>query len=97
MYVDSQNRLRLSPGDLSAFLVCRHRSGLDLAVARGVLAKPVRNSPVLNALREHGAEHERAYVAHLRAAGLSVVDIPADRDVESRAAATHRAMRSGVD
>ena len=31
MHVDA-DRLRLSPSDLSAFLGCRHRTGLDLAV-----------------------------------------------------------------
>lgn len=88
--------LRLSPSDLSSFLGCRHRTGLDLAVAHGALTKPVWNDPVAEALRERGAAHERAYVDKLRAEGFDVVEIDSERDLDARVAATLDAMQSGV-
>src|SRR6185436_19298153 len=96
MHVDA-GQLRLSPSDLSAFLGCRHRTGLDLAVARGVLEKPAWDDPLLQALRDRGAAHQRAYVDSLRQAGLRVVEIETDAPAASRAAATLDVMRNGVD
>jgi predicted RecB family nuclease len=89
--------LRLSPSDLSGFLGCRHLTGLDLAVAHGLLPKPVQNDAVLEAMRRRGAEHEQAYVDSLRANGLAVVAIPTtNADIAARAAATLQAMRDGA-
>jgi len=96
MHVDA-GQLRLSPSDLSAFLGCRHRTGLDLAVARGVLEKPAWDDPLLQALRDRGAAHERAYVDSLRQAGLRVVEIETDAPAAARAAATLDVMRNGAD
>ena len=71
MYLRSST-LVLSPTDLSAFLACRHRTGLDLAVARGALEKPEWRDPIGQALRERGLEHERHYLQWLRDQGLQV-------------------------
>jgi predicted RecB family nuclease len=89
--------LRLSPSDLSGFLGCRHRTGLDLAVVNGKLAKPVQNDAFLRSMRERGLEHERAYVESLRAQGFSIIEIPTIGDMPARAEATRVAMREGVE
>jgi len=96
MRLDTSN-LRLAPSDLSEFLSCRHRTGLDLAVASGVLDRPHRHDPMADALGARGAEHERAYVASLRAEGLQVVEIDQEQPTEARIAQTLDAMRSGAD
>jgi uncharacterized protein len=89
--------LRLSPSDFSAFLGCRLRTGLDLAVARGLLAKPRSNAVGLQALRDRGEQHEQAYVQHLRDQGLTVVEIDTEAATAARAAATVQAMHQGAD
>ncbi|MCL4813490.1 MAG: TM0106 family RecB-like putative nuclease, partial [Vicinamibacteraceae bacterium] len=102
----AHDSLVLAPTDLSAFLGCRHRTGLDLAAAFGLLEKPVWTSAALQALQQRGAEHERRYVESLRASGLRVVEVEtvtgATRDdgrpdVAVRVAATLEAMRAGAD
>ena len=93
--VDSN--LRLAPSDLSEFLSCRHRTGLDLAVAAKALDRPHRHDPMADALRKRGAEHERAYVASLRAKGLQVVEIDQEPPPDAGIARTLDAMRSGAD
>ena len=82
-----------APTDLSNFLSCRHLSALDLRVARGELERPVRHDEVLEALREHGRAHEKAYLAHLRAQGLNIVG----NDEGSANEATLDAMHAGID
>ncbi len=68
--------LVLAPTDLSTFLSCRHRTGLDLAAARHVLKKPTYEDPYAAMLAERGEAHEQQYVESLRAQGLDVVHIP---------------------
>ena len=96
MHLDA-GQLWLSPSDLSAFLGCRHRTGLDLAAAHNVLNRPVRNDPMLDALRDRGERHERAYVQSLRDQGLQVVRIDDDQSVADRECATRNAMAAGVE
>jgi uncharacterized protein len=86
--------LVLAPTDLSAFLGCRHRTGLDLAVAHGALAPPEWSDPLGQALAERGLAHEREYVAWLRREGLRVVDLAGRTDAEAR---TREALGQGVD
>lgn len=93
-----ENSLRLSPSDLSNHLACRHLTSLDLAVARGELAKPVLHSKFLDLLRARGDEHEKAYVAALRARGLAVADLSGNRELSDTAyQATRDAMAGGAD
>jgi predicted RecB family nuclease len=66
--------LVLSPTDLSSFLNCRHRIGLELAVARGELTRPTAVDAFAAILQRLGEEHEQRYVEALRARGLRVVD-----------------------
>jgi uncharacterized protein len=83
----------LSPTDLSAFLGCRHRTGLDLAAALGLLERPRWTDPFAEILQQRGEAHERQFVDSLRGQGLAVADV---RDADDRAAATLQAMQSGV-
>lgn len=96
--------IRLSPSDLSNHLACRHLTALDLAVAHGLLAKPVVHSHFLDMLRARGDAHEKAYVESLRARGLLVVDLSASphegasaqRLTDEGFDATRAAMASGA-
>ena len=62
----ANGRLIASPTDLANFLVCRHKTALDLRVAAGVLDKPLWVDPLADLLRKRGQEHEDRYVAVLR-------------------------------
>ena len=88
--------LRLSATDLANHLGCVHLSQLDLAVAEGRAQRPHRNDPIVELLTERGREHEAAYLEHLRAQKLVVVEIrtaPGADSVET----TLAAMRDGAD
>jgi predicted RecB family nuclease len=87
---------RLSASDLSNQLACRHLTSLDLAVAVGASPAPTWHSPDSWVLQKRGLEHESAYVGHLAAQGLSVVDL---RDVSEQEASREvgAAMERGVD
>lgn len=87
---------RLSASDLSNHLACRHLTSLDFSVAVGARPAPTWHSPDLWVLQKRGLEHENAYVAHLAAQGMSVVDLrDAGEQEASREVAT--AMQKGVD
>lgn len=77
--------LVLAATDLSNFLACSHRSALDLAVALGKLAAPELHVDAhTRLLRERGQAHELAYLEHLRAQGLNVVEVPHEGPLEAR-------------
>ena len=88
----------LAATDLSNFLGCGHRTGLDLAVAFGAIPAP---PPVLDAalrlLQERGSAHEQAYIEHLRDQGLEVIEIPTEAPKDARVARTLEALKSGPD
>ncbi len=90
-----QSTLELTASDLSSFLGCRHRTGLDLAVALGQKERPTWSDPLADLLRERGLEHEHRYVEGLKAQGLEIVDLSAlaGAAAEER---TLEAMRAGV-
>jgi hypothetical protein len=68
---------RLSASDLVGHLNCRNLTELDVAVAKGRLAKPKSwADPLLDVLRERGIRHEEAYVDHLREEGRTVQRSP---------------------
>ena len=91
-------QLRFSPTDLNAFLACEHLTTLQLAVARGELAKPWRHNPHADLIRRKGDEHEAAYLARLQAEGSHVAEIFFDdRDWARAAAETERAIQDGAD
>lgn len=87
----------LSATDLSNFLGCRHRTGLDLAVAEKKLKAPWQPpDPFIELLRQRGAEHERSYVEALKSEGLNLIDLNG-LEPDEACDATEKAMRAGVD
>jgi uncharacterized protein len=89
--------LVVSPSDLSNFLSCRHRAGLDLAAAHQQLVRPTSDDPYAALLQKHGEEHERAYVEALRAQGKQIVDLADYKNDPDAAGKTRVAMRAGAD
>ncbi|TFV82795.1 TM0106 family RecB-like putative nuclease [Blastococcus sp. CT_GayMR20] len=94
-------RLVLSPTDLTHHQECAHLTRLDLGVAAGEWARPDVETPEeLQFVFDRGLEHEKKYLASLRAAGKTVVEIPEASGADGRRRAeeqTVEAMRRGVD
>jgi predicted RecB family nuclease len=93
--------IRLSATDIANHLACRHLTQLDRAVAEGRLDAPAWRDPNLAILQERGLAHEKAYLDHLRARGVDVVElrdggVPADQDRTSARERTLAAMRAGA-
>jgi predicted RecB family nuclease len=88
------HRFQLAATDLSSFLACRHRTGLEMGAALGKFQKPVYADPRLEALFRRGNEHEAAYVSRLEGEVVSLSDV---KDRESAIAATLAAMRAGSE
>ena len=88
--------LHLSASDLVGHLNCGHLTTLDLAVARGQLSKPSVWDPVLELLVQRGSQHEKAYIEHLRADGLSIVEIGGVGADPAAAAKTLSTMKAGT-
>jgi len=93
---DSGN-IWLSATDLANHLACHHLTSLDLAVAVGTRSAPIWHSPDLWVLRERGFAHEKAYLEHLAAQGMSIVDLRDILDDELAIAETFAAPERGVD
>jgi uncharacterized protein len=91
------NSYRLSPSDLVGHLGCRRLTQLSRALADGsIAAPPVYDDPMLEALRERGRRHERAYIDYCARAGARVVDL-SECPRSDAFAATNAAMQSGAD
>jgi predicted RecB family nuclease len=88
--------LRLAATDISNHLACRHLTQLDRAVAEGRRPAPQWRDPNIAVLQQRGFEHERAYIAHLKAQGLSVV-APVEEGGKLSMEKTVEAMRAGAD
>jgi uncharacterized protein len=71
----AEQTVLLSASDLVGHLNCAWLTSLDLAVAKGELAKPFVWDPVLDVLVQRGELHEQSYLSHLEASGLHVVKI----------------------
>jgi len=89
--------LVLSATDLSNFLGCRRRTGLDMAVAYGNLQRPYQNDPLLDLLWQRGEEHEKRFVESLRAERRTFVDLGGLDDPVERVAITLEEMAKGTD
>src|SRR5215472_9350708 len=70
-----RKQIRLSATDLSNHLACRHLTNLDLQVARGERTPPAITAPDLKVIQELGLRHEKRYLAHLSAKGLTVENL----------------------
>ena len=88
--------LLLSASDLVGHLNCGHLTGLDVAVANGILAKPANWDPLLELLWERGAQHEQGFVDHLKAQGLTVTQIDGVGTDDVAIAQTLAAMQAGT-
>jgi predicted RecB family nuclease len=71
----SDNSFQLAATDLSNHLGCAHLTELNRKVAIGEIKKATYYDPALDVLIKRGRDHEAAYVAHLVARGLHVVDL----------------------
>src|SRR5829696_5797559 len=86
----------LSATDLSVFLGCQHRTALDMEAAAGTRSRPRFQDPLLELLYERGFEHERSYVASLKATGRTVTDLGDLKDPLSAVVETTKAMDRGA-
>jgi uncharacterized protein len=89
--------IQLSASDLVGYLNCHHLTHLDTQVATGALPKPEIWDPTLEVLWERGAAHERAYVEHLRARGMKIVEIEGVGIAPAQVEQTIVAMRAGAE
>jgi uncharacterized protein len=88
-----EDRLVVSPSDLSTHLTCPRKTSLDLGVALQVLRKPTWRSALSDVLAKRGSAHEQAHLATLREQGLQLEDLTGEDDPTK----TEAAMRKGVD
>jgi hypothetical protein len=68
-------QIRLAGSDLSNHLACRHKTTLELQLARGERTAPDWADPDLAIILERGDRHEKDYLAHLAAQGLTVENL----------------------
>jgi predicted RecB family nuclease len=95
-----EGQLVLSPTDLTKHLACAHVTTLDLADLQGPAGGGTKTDDALNLVFSKGMDHERAYLARLRLAGLAVTEIPTRYDVAGRIESeqqTLSAMRAGAE
>lgn len=93
----SNGRILYSATDLVGFLECEHLTALDLLDLDTPLPRAPEDEQVA-LIQQKGHEHERNYVAELRARTGSFVDISQRRgDTRERIGFTIEAMRAGVD
>jgi uncharacterized protein len=90
-----ESDFEFSASDVSRFLGCRHRTGLDLAVALGKLQPSAWVDPLAQILRARGLDHEQRYADELRDQGLETVDL-AEYQGHSGVEPTIQSMRGGV-
>jgi predicted RecB family nuclease len=92
-----------SATDLVGYLACEHLTALERAAMAGLVTRPNRPDPELDIIRRRGLQHEARYLAELRAAGRTVVEIARDDEadrgeqVRRQADDTIAAMASGAD
>src|ERR1700674_3153815 len=96
-----EGRLVVSPSDLTGFLECEHLTQQELAAARGEIARPERDDPMLDMLSRRGLEHEGRYLAGFRATGRTIVEFPFPdgtiANLQKAHAETVVAMQAGAD
>ncbi len=88
------DRLHLSPSDVTAFLACEHLTTLSLAHARGEVERPEVENEQAELIFRKGLEHEHAYLESLRAQGNTVLEIPDPEGDYEAAARRHSRKRS---
>jgi predicted RecB family nuclease len=90
--------------DLVGFLACTHRLALERAALAGLVERPIRDDPEIELIAKRGLDHERRYLAELRASGRTVAEIARDGsaatsgdELRAAAAETQTAMRAGAE
>ena len=91
MHVED-DRLQLSPSDVTAFLACEHLTTLPLAHARGELERAGGRERAGRAVFRKGLEHEHAYLESLRAEGKTIREIELGQDGWERGRRERQAM-----
>ncbi|WP_116113756.1 TM0106 family RecB-like putative nuclease [Austwickia chelonae] len=92
------DRIVLSPTDLTTFLACPHATRQDLEVARGHRPPPPRSvDDQLMLISARGMAHEREYLRRLESEGRRIVEIGRHPDLRLAEIRTVEAMRSGAD
>jgi hypothetical protein len=67
--------IKFAATDISNHLSCGHLTALALSEVRGERTAPPFRAPDLIVIQQRGLDHERAYVTHLAAQGLSTVNL----------------------
>jgi predicted RecB family nuclease len=92
------DRLHLSPSDVTAYLACEHLTTLSLRAARGGIETPEFEDEQRDLIFRKGLEHERAYLESLRAPGTTIIEIDVDElGFDEAVAATHEAIAEQPD
>ncbi|MBF0584152.1 MAG: TM0106 family RecB-like putative nuclease [Magnetococcales bacterium] len=82
--------------DLNGFLGCRHSTFLDLKDLVEPLPR-AQDDAQAKLIQDRGLEHEAEYLLSLKKAGLSVVEVTEDGNLDDRVAITAEVMRNGPD
>ena len=82
--------------DLNGFLGCRHSTFLDLKDLEERLPR-AEDDAQAKLVQDRGHEHEADYLDYLKKAGLSVVEVSEDGDLEDRVVVTTEVMKDGPD
>jgi predicted RecB family nuclease len=91
------NTLLYAPSDLGNFVACEHLTQLELAAVLGESTRPNFSNAYIDLIARKGEEHERNFLAALRAEGHGIAEVALgeDRDFAAAAKATAEAMRVG--
>src|SRR5688572_19734795 len=92
----TENMLRLSAGDLSNYMACKHLTTLDQAGALGNLEIPIRRDPSIAAMQQRGLELEKRYLAKYKDQALSISE-PGDEEEKGSLERTINAMKKGSE
>jgi len=93
---DLGGTIQLSATDVANLSVCRHLVTLEL-YAGGNVTRPNIYSPMTTRLIKLGEDHERNYLAKLKATGKSLEELPGRMPQDEGVARTLDAMKRGVD
>jgi predicted RecB family nuclease len=94
---DLGGTIQLSATDVANLSVCRHLVTLELNALGGNGIRPNVYGPVVTRLIHLGEDHERCYLATLKATGKSVEELTGRMTQEEGVARTIDAMKRGVD
>lgn len=94
--MQNDGTLLFSATDLVNFLGCQHAIFLDLRQLLSPIEVPPPD-PHAELLQQKGLEHERSYLARLKAEGRSIVEINGELSAANRVDLTRQAMVGGAE